>query len=554
VNFKIKIENKMEFSSETFDDINFELSEDDLNSSDRLDTDIQMKAFEYLQYLSVQSTFECLVNDNKAINAIKFTYVNSIRVKTFDLAYKSFFKNFPEIIIKLLEYLSSTFNANEHVKTLEMALSIVYNFSLKSITFCKYFHEKNGIVTMFSFLSNKELIENILNSENVEEEKEKEKNSGKNIVADLIDSLVQLSEVSSDFVQLWHNVNAVQSLIKFSQFLMEKSIDLRLDAYMAIANIANDKEIDTLPGLQFILKEIVDKISLYSQLMTFPPLSEDEDKSSLPFYIKKSLVEMEEYQGELKEISVIVYSDNKTEWNIVELLKALYHLSINDSIKFEIYFSLEIRKHLNAIILHGNEIEQEFAMQLLGQLCFNKRIIQDVASEENNQIYEKIHQIINENKSDEDEGSINLLRNTSSVLWLIDQYKKELTLQQEGPSLLGMRRTKQPKHIMISYNSKSRDTCLNIKEQLEKLNHQVWIDVENIHGSSLEAMADAIEESTIVLMCMTEKYKQSVNCRAEAEYAFQCKRPIIPLIMQKDYMPDGWYNIKNYHLKDINNF
>lgn len=40
---------------------------------------------------------------------------------------------------------------------------------------------------------------------------------------------------------------------------------------------------------------------------------------------------------------------------------------------------------------------------------------------------------------------------------------------------------------------------------------------------------------------MTEKYKQSTNCRAEAEYAFQLGRPIIPLIMQKDYKPDGWY-------------
>ena len=40
---------------------------------------------------------------------------------------------------------------------------------------------------------------------------------------------------------------------------------------------------------------------------------------------------------------------------------------------------------------------------------------------------------------------------------------------------------------------------------------------------------------------MTEKYKQSTPCRAEAEYAFQLNKPIIPLIMQKDYKPDGWW-------------
>ena len=39
------------------------------------------------------------------------------------------------------------------------------------------------------------------------------------------------------------------------------------------------------------------------------------------------------------------------------------------------------------------------------------------------------------------------------------------------------------------------------------------------------------------------KKKQSPNCRAEAEYAFNLRKPIIPLILQKNYMPDGWLGI-----------
>ena len=42
---------------------------------------------------------------------------------------------------------------------------------------------------------------------------------------------------------------------------------------------------------------------------------------------------------------------------------------------------------------------------------------------------------------------------------------------------------------------------------------KVWIDVENIHGSSLDSMAKAIENSKCVLVCGTEKYKCSNNCR-----------------------------------------
>jgi hypothetical protein len=55
---------------------------------------------------------------------------------------------------------------------------------------------------------------------------------------------------------------------------------------------------------------------------------------------------------------------------------------------------------------------------------------------------------------------------------------------------------------------------------------------EDIHGSSLEAMAQAVERSFCVLICMTDKYKHSTYCRAEAEYSFNLKKPIVPIIMQ----------------------
>ncbi len=96
---------------------------------------------------------------------------------------------------------------------------------------------------------------------------------------------------------------------------------------------------------------------------------------------------------------------------------------------------------------------------------------------------------------------------------------------------------------MISYNSKSRTICVDLKKALESSGFKVWIDVESIHGSSLESMAKAVEESFAVLVCMSENYKQSTNCRAEAEYAFNLGKPIIPLIMQKGYKPDGWLGI-----------
>ena len=53
-------------------------------------------------------------------------------------------------------------------------------------------------------------------------------------------------------------------------------------------------------------------------------------------------------------------------------------------------------------------------------------------------------------------------------------------------------------------------------------------------------MAEAIENASVVLLCVSEKYYLSPNSRLEAEYALKLQKPIIPLIMQQDYTPVGW--------------
>ena len=59
--------------------------------------------------------------------------------------------------------------------------------------------------------------------------------------------------------------------------------------------------------------------------------------------------------------------------------------------------------------------------------------------------------------------------------------------------------------------------------------------VLSISGSGLESMANSVENSYCVLVCMSEKYKMSPNCRLEAEYSVQLNKPIIPLILQNNY-------------------
>ncbi|CAF4413313.1 unnamed protein product [Rotaria sp. Silwood2] len=56
-------------------------------------------------------------------------------------------------------------------------------------------------------------------------------------------------------------------------------------------------------------------------------------------------------------------------------------------------------------------------------------------------------------------------------------------------------------------------------------------------------MAQAIEDSDIILFCVTEKYSQSLNCQKEAEYAFVQQKIMIPLLLQSNYKPTGWLGL-----------
>ena len=59
----------------------------------------------------------------------------------------------------------------------------------------------------------------------------------------------------------------------------------------------------------------------------------------------------------------------------------------------------------------------------------------------------------------------------------------------------------------------------------------------------MQAMADAVENSEFIMMCMSDSYKRSVYCQAEAEYAFRCKRHLLPVIVRQGYRADGWLGL-----------
>ena len=55
--------------------------------------------------------------------------------------------------------------------------------------------------------------------------------------------------------------------------------------------------------------------------------------------------------------------------------------------------------------------------------------------------------------------------------------------------------------------------------------------------------SDAIEGADVMLYGVSLAYKESANCRLEANYAHQQELDMIPLMMSKDFKPKGWLGL-----------
>lgn len=142
-----------------------------------------------------------------------------------------------------------------------------------------------------------------------------------------------------------------------------------------------------------------------------------------------------------------------------------------------------------------------------------------------------------------------LRREAEGALWAIEGEKKRTMMQSLETSIAGSLSVtsksseKQVGHLMLSYNWGVQTEVVQIKDRLKATGYKVWIDVEQMSGSTLDAMASAIEEASLVLIFFTEQYKMSPSCRSEAEYCYKMQRPFIPVRMQKKYIADGWLGL-----------
>jgi hypothetical protein len=176
-----------------------------------------------------------------------------------------------------------------------------------------------------------------------------------------------------------------------------------------------------------------------------------------------------------------------------------------------------VKEATDKLIFYGNQIEKEYSIILLHQLSFDKSVMQSIQND--SKLIRNIKDQIKLSNGIAKSAQFN--KRCKDFLWSlgIRMDKRGETPKSYfsgGESRQGSFEEEEPKahkkkQIMISYNTQSREVCVKIKNALEQMGFAIWIDIENIHGSSLEAMAGAIENSDCILICMTEKYKVMIE-------------------------------------------
>jgi hypothetical protein len=319
-------------------------------------------------------------------------------------------------------------------------------------------------------------------------------------------SLNWISKVADDYKHIWNSLSSIETLLNFTC----KNNNWKVTTYGTIANIAFDNDIEKISEIHLIINK-------FTKLMS-DCINNPDGK------LKQQFVDDNNQVDEFDVLYKIVIESHEIS-AITGILFCLYRLSINEKIKLNIFKSDNFIISLKKLIFNGINVEKQYALQLLAQLCFNDQINKEINNDN------ELIQFLNDLETKKQIDYIKLQKTCKELLWILKNKSKNNDNTRKG-------------HIMISYNTASREMCLKIKNDLELLNFKVWIDVTDIKGSSLESMAQAVENSEFVLIFVTEKYRQSVNCQAEAQYAYKLNKPIIPCILQNGYHNvNGWLGI-----------
>lgn len=352
---------------------------------------------------------------------------------------------------------------DQRVSLIAFILEIISLVASKSVPFCTIFCVNNGLNSHLAFLADSNIRSRIMNVKLNDF-----LNGELEFVYWLVINLNVLSNCYEQSVQTWLDAKACETLFEIAKL----KPNCKVEAFVTICKIVNDEKIESMRDRMCQVTRYVSKMG---EECANKLLSDQVDREEVDEFAGDDYDEGSSSDGGVYRGARLVYIENENGlWvNAMVILKALYKLAVNDSLRENIYFVNEMRKHVMAFILKGNELEQRLALALLGQLSFNKLVAEDIA------------------KCEELVGYLNDAGNSSGleqmkwiILWNLKSVKEkevEEVIASDGDNRMKLTNDDDQGHdVMISYNRVSIDLCMKIKSELTNNGHKVHINKKSL--------------------------------------------------------------------------
>ena len=184
-----------------------------------------------------------------------------------------------------------------------------------------------------------------------------------------------------------------------------------------------------------------------------------------------------------------------------ELAEGLSYLAVNDTNKTVLGNNGAVHVLMSMLKTSSDDEERAIAVKALWMLAFDNSNKEAIRREVGGL------KILRELQRSKDPD---VQKAAAGALWEL-----------EGKTMNGSEKSEVTQnHVMISYQWDNQEVLIEVKNRLQVSGYRVWMDLEQMGGSTLEAMAKAVEDSSVILVCASKKYKESPNCRSEAEYAY----------------------------------
>lgn len=346
-------------------------------------------------------------------------------------------------------------------------------------------------------------------------------------LVDLSDQFAQASETISRQTGLvkeinakllhWHKTFSHDELERDIQWI-EDLISLLHNVSMYDENVTRMKSANTIGTVQPYLDFKNNTIRLLSLATMADLIDESESKmirsesdviEFLMTSISNALDECGTYDG----------------WSLVELTRIVHQVARNDNNK-RMIANHGVIPLLVKICESSSVKQQAEAVRAIWRLAFDHENKKEMLTKTEWNVVSVLTKL-----SESPDANVKSISN--KALWTINDTEQK---RKEGKP----KKLDTDQHVMISYNWGHQSMAKQIRDRLISHGMKVWMDLDNMTGSTIQAMASAVEQAFIILMCFSYKYKNSDNCRAEAEYAFQLKKKIIPVKMEMGYKADGW--------------